>query len=77
MSEDNAEYGKQESVGKADELQSLANDWIVKLCSRLDEIDELMRVVHNSLTLDIAEIRTRLDEVEMRGMIKKAAGEAE
>ena len=77
MGEDNAEYGKQESVVKADELQNLANDWTVKLCSRLDEIDELMRVVHNSLTLDIAEIRTRLDEVEMRGMIKKAAGEAE
>ena len=63
MSENREWYGEREKV---DELQNLANDWIVKLCSRFDEIDELMRTVHNSLTLDIAEIRTRLDEMEKR-----------
>ena len=66
MSENREWYGEREKV---DELQNLANDWIVKLCSRLDEIDELMRTVHNSLTLDIAEMRTRLDEIERRGML--------
>lgn len=69
MSETENNYGEQNKK-KVDELQNLANDWVIKLCSRFDEIDELMRTVHNSLTADIAELKTRLDEVERRGMMK-------